>query len=57
MAGKIAETAASKADVSMVKILNTGVNDEGLAGKVSASAGAATDARVSGAPLAGAFNH
>ena len=53
-AEKIAESAGAKAAVSIVKIYDTTVNDEGLAGRVRAVLDRAADGRVSRAPLVGA---
>ncbi|HET6673860.1 MAG TPA: amidohydrolase [Nitrospiraceae bacterium] len=53
-AEKIAESAGAKADVSIVKIYDTTVNDEGLAGTFRPVLERAADGRVSRASLVGA---
>jgi amidohydrolase len=53
-AEKIAESAGAKADVSIVKLYDTTVNDEGLAGRFRPVLERAADGRVSRAPLVGA---
>lgn len=53
-AEKIAESAGAKADVAIVKIYDTTVNDEGLAGRFRLVLERAADGRVSRAQLVGA---
>ena len=53
-AEKIAESAGAKADVSIVKLYDTTVNDEGLGGRFRSVLERAADGRVSRAPLVGA---
>ena len=53
-AEKIAESAGAKADVSIVKLYDTTVNDEGLAGRFRPVLERAADGRVSRASLVGA---
>jgi amidohydrolase len=53
-AEKIAESAGAKADVSIVKMYDTTVNDEGLAATFRPVLERAADGRVSGASLVGA---
>jgi amidohydrolase len=53
-AEKIAESAGAKADVSIVKIYDTTMNDDGLAGRFRPVLERAADGLVSRAPLVGA---